>query len=117
MIEKKKMYHCPIDATLGIIGGKYKTIILYNLLKKTMRYSELQRIVPQATPKMLTQQLRELEKDGIIVRKVYPVVPPKTEYSITEYGKTLSPVLSSMYEWGKTYMSDYILQENEKSKD
>lgn len=107
--KKKTMYYCPIDAVLGVIGGKYKTIILYHLLKKTLRYNELQRIMPQATPKMLTQQLRELESDGLISRKVYPVVPPKTEYSITEYGKTLEPILDSMYEWGITYMGDNIL--------
>lgn len=112
MKEKRngKMYYCPIDAVLGVIGGKYKAIILYNLLKGAMRYSELQRVMPQATPKMLTQHLRELEEDGIIARKVYPVVPPKTEYSITEYGRTLEPILQSMYEWGKMYMGDNILK-------
>lgn len=114
MNEKKpnKMYHCPIDAVLGIIGGKYKTIILYNLLKGTLRYSELQRLLPQATPKVLTQQLRELEADGVIARKVYPVVPPKTEYSITDYGRTLSPILETMYEWGATYMADRIVKKD-----
>lgn len=87
-----------------------RACILYNLIKRSLRYSELQRIVPQATPKMLTQHLRELEGDGIITRKVYPVVPPKTEYSITEYGRTLEPILQSMYERGKRYMGDNILK-------
>ena len=73
---------CPVEAALQLIGGKYKTIILWHLLNKTMRYSELHRLVPRATDKMLAQQLRELEKDGLVNRKVYPVIPPKTEYSI-----------------------------------
>ena len=106
---RRTTYYCPIDAALDIFGGKYKTIILYNLLKKTLRYSEIKRLVPQATPKMLTQQLRELEEDGVICRTVYPVVPPKTEYSMTEYGRTLEPVLRAMYQWGQTYMGDKIV--------
>ena len=80
---------CPVEAALQLIGGKYKTIILWHLLNKTMRYSELHRLVPRATDKMLAQQLRELEKDGLVNRKVYPVIPPKTEYSLTEFGRTL----------------------------
>lgn len=85
--EKVKMFHCPVEATLSLIGGKYKCIILYHLAEDgILRFSELRRLIPQATPKMLTQQLRELEAAGIIYRKVYPVVPPKTEYSLTEYG-------------------------------
>lgn len=107
--ERRTTYYCPIDAVLSIIGGKYKTIILYNLLKKTLRYSELQKLVPQATPKMLTKQLRELEEDGVIRRTVYPIVPPKTEYSITKYGRTLEPILLEMHKWGHTYMSDKIV--------
>lgn len=106
---RRTAYYCPIDAALGIFGGKYKTIILYNLLQGTLRYHELQNLMPQATPKMLTQQLRELEEDGVIRRTVYPVVPPKTEYSITEYGRTLEPVLREMYQWGQRYMGDKIV--------
>lgn len=79
---RRTTYYCPIDAALSIIGGKYKTIILYHLLNKTLRYNEIHRLIPQATPKMLTQQLRELEEDKVINRTVYPVVPPKTEYSL-----------------------------------
>lgn len=107
--ERRTTYYCPIDAALGIIGGKYKSIILYHLLEKTMRYNELQRLMPQATPKMLTKQLRELEADGVIKRTVYPVVPPRTEYSITEYGMTLKPILLEMHRWGRTYMDDKII--------
>lgn len=103
-MEKKKEYCCPVDATLHMIGGKYKSIILWHLVERTMRFHELQKIVPCATPKMLTQQLRELEQDGLISRKVYPVVPPKTEYSLTEFGTSLIPVLDAMCNWGKKIM-------------
>ena len=83
------------------MGGKYKAIILYHLIKDgVMRYNELQKVIPRATPKMLSQQLRELEADGLINRKVYPVVPPKTEYSLTERGRSFTPVLNAMCEWG-----------------
>ena len=101
-------YHCPVEATLELIGGKYKALILFHLVEGALRFSELHRLIPQATPKMLTQQLRELEADGIVVRKVYPVVPPKTEYSLTDYGRTLSPIVQAMCDWGKKYMSDRI---------
>ena len=108
--EKVKMFHCPVEATLSLIGGKYKCIILYHLEEKgILRFSELRRLIPQATPKMLTQQLRELEGVGIIHRKVYPVVPPKTEYSVTEYGRTLTPIMKAMCEWGEAHLADYIL--------
>jgi DNA-binding HxlR family transcriptional regulator len=92
--------YCAVAATLKKIEGKYKILILWKLLDGTQRYSELQRFVPCATAKMLTQQLRELEKDGLISRKVYPVVPPKVEYSLTSFGATLQPVLQAMHEWG-----------------
>ena len=85
--NSEKLFHCPVEATLSQIGGKYKMIILCHLIHDgTLRYNELQKYIPQATAKMLTQQLKELEHDGIIHRKVYPVVPPKTEYSLTERG-------------------------------
>lgn len=99
---------CPVEATIKIIGGKYKAVILWHLMQSTLRYSELHRKMPNATDKMLAQQLRELERDGLISRKVYPVVPPKTEYSLTDYGKTLFPILDAMCEWGRGYLSDDI---------
>jgi DNA-binding HxlR family transcriptional regulator len=108
MPDEKRIYYCPVDAVVQLIGGKYKAVILWHLTQKTLRFSELARLVPRATAKMLTQQLRELEHDGIISRKIYPVVPPKTEYSLTEFGKTLIPVLDSMCTWGKTYMKDFL---------
>ena len=100
----EKMYNCPVDAVLGIIGGKYKPIILYHLIGHTLRFSELRRFLPQATAKMLTQQLRELEADGIVHREVYPVVPPKTDYTLSERGRSLMPVLFQVHAWGQTQM-------------
>ncbi|SDB36027.1 winged helix-turn-helix transcriptional regulator [Eubacterium oxidoreducens] len=106
MDKAKKQFHCPVEATLSQIGGKYKMTILYHLIHDgTLRYHELQKKIPQATAKMLTQQLRELESDGLINRKVYPVVPPKTEYSLTERGTTLTEVIDSICNWGCTYMA------------
>ena len=87
--------NCPVKATMEIIGGKWKPIILYYLKDETRRFGELQRCIPHVTKKMLTQQLRELENDGIIKRKVFKVVPPKVEYSLSEYGRTLRPILES----------------------
>jgi len=92
--------HCPVEATITLIGGKYKSLILWKLAGQTLRFSELRKEVPKATPKMLTQQLRELENDGLIQREVYPVVPPKVEYSMTELGRSITPVLEAMYVWG-----------------
>lgn len=99
-------YHCPIEATLDLIGGKYKALILWHLIKKTLRFSEIRSLIPQATPKMLTQQLRLLEEDGLVHREVYPVVPPKVEYSLTEFGKTIIPILDTMCNWGSNYLQN-----------
>jgi DNA-binding HxlR family transcriptional regulator len=95
-----KLEECPVRAALEVIGGKWKTIITYNLMKGTRRHGELRKLIPEATQKMLTQQLRELERDGIIARHVYQQVPPKVEYSMTKYGRTLAPVLSRLCKWG-----------------
>lgn len=96
----KKIYHLAVEATLDVIGGKWKPIILCHLGNGPQRTSEFQRNIPAITQKMLVQQLRELEADGIILRKVYNQVPPKVEYSLTEEGKTLRNILVSMSEWG-----------------
>ena len=96
--------NCPVDATLRLIGGKYKSLILWHLVDGALRHGQLQKLIPQATPKMLTQQLRELESDNLLERTVYPVVPPKVEYSLTESGHSLKPILSAMYDWGAEYM-------------
>lgn len=105
-MKENKTFNCPIEATLSLIGGKYKGIIMWHLINQTLRFSQLQRLIPQATPKMLTQQLRELESDNLIVRVVYPVVPPKTEYSLSERGKTIIPILNAMCDWGMEYMQE-----------
>ena len=92
---------CPAEATVGVIGGRWKVPIIWHLFAGTRRFSELRRAMPAVTPKMLTQQLRELEEDGVVCRKVYPQVPPKVEYSLTERGRSLRPVVESMCRWAK----------------
>jgi DNA-binding HxlR family transcriptional regulator len=95
-----------MELTLHIIGGKWKPLIIYHLgNKKVQRFSELKRTMPSITQKMLTQQLRELEADGIVHRTVYPQVPPKVEYSLTEMGESVVPVLRQMCQWGSSYES------------
>ena len=106
MEEKCSGFTCPVEATIQLIGGKYKAIILWHLMHQTLRYSELHKRMPKATDKMLAQQLRELENDNLIIKKIYPVIPPKTEYSLSELGKTLIPLLDSMCEWGQQFMPD-----------
>ena len=96
---------CPVTTTLSVIGGKWKPIILYTITAETKRFSEIKRLIPAISQKMLTQQLRELEDDGIVHRRVYPVVPPKVEYSITDYGGTLMPILDAMVAWGQRHNS------------
>ena len=96
--------NCPVSSTLHLIGGKYKALLLWHLTDNTLRFNELRKLVPEATAKMLTQQLRELENDELIKREVYPVVPPKVEYSLTERGRSLFPILSAMYDWGAALM-------------
>ena len=96
--------HCPVEATLELIGGKYKALILWHLSEKTLRFSQLHKCIPNITPKMLTQQLRELETDCLIHREVYPVIPPKVEYSLTPIGKSLMPILGAMRDWGAGYL-------------
>lgn len=101
MIEKEKLPACPVETTLTVIGDKWKVLILRDLFTGTKRFSELKKSLSGVTQKMLTQQLRELERDDIIHREVYPVVPPKVEYSLTELGRTLKPVIDSLYSWGE----------------
>ena len=95
--------NCPVEATLDLIGGKYKALILWHLSEKKLRFSELRKVIT-ATPKMLTQQLRELEASKLIYREVFPVIPPKVEYSLTETGKSLMPILVAMRDWGANYL-------------
>jgi DNA-binding HxlR family transcriptional regulator len=90
---------CPAETTIEVIGGRWKVPIVWHLFAGTQRFSELRRALPGVTPKMLTQQLRELEKDGIVSRKVYAEVPPRVEYSLTERGESLRPVVKAMCQW------------------
>ncbi len=97
---------CKVDEALNILVGKWKPIILLHLLNEgTLRFSELKRLMPQITQKMLTKQLRELEAEDIVNRVVYPEVPPKVEYSVSEYGKSLRPILEMMHEWGNNHIA------------
>lgn len=107
---------CPVEATLSVIGGKWKGIILYHLLQETKRFNQLQRHVPNATPRMLTRQLRELEDDGVVHREIYPQVPPKVEYSLTEFGKSLEPIIILMETWGKEYVGEVLARRELEDK-
>jgi DNA-binding HxlR family transcriptional regulator len=98
---------CPVLLTTSIIGGKWKPLILFYLQSRARRFSELNRLIPGSTKKMLTQQLRELERDAIISRKVFAQVPPRVEYSLTLHGKSLRPILRLMSGWGKKHHARY----------
>jgi DNA-binding HxlR family transcriptional regulator len=102
----EKTYHIGVEATMEIIGGKWKAIILCHLRHATMRTSELKRAIPQITQKMLTQQLRELEQDGIVSRHSYNQVPPKVTYSLTERGASLNRILNQLCTWGEANISE-----------
>ncbi len=103
MLFRSIEYHCPMELTIDLIGGKWKSLILWHLGEATLRFSELKKALPKITQKMLTQQLRELERDGLITRYIYTQVPPKVEYSLTDNGKTLVPILKMMHQWGIDY--------------
>ncbi|NGM84013.1 helix-turn-helix transcriptional regulator [Paenibacillus sp. 7124] len=94
---------CPVEYTLDVIGGKWKGVLLYHLIGGTKRFSDFRRIYPDITQRMLTLQLRKLEEDGVIHREVYHQVPPKVEYSLTEFGRTLVPIILLMRDWGEVY--------------
>ena len=96
-------YNCPVEATLDVIGGKWKALILFHLRDAVCRFGELRRKIPGVSERMLAQQLRELEEQGVVHREVYREVPPKVEYRLTDYGKTLRPLMALMCEWGKKH--------------
>jgi DNA-binding HxlR family transcriptional regulator len=100
-IVKGKEYHCAMDITMDYIGGKWKTVVLWYLRKDKKRFSELRKLIPNITEKMLSLQLKDLENDGIVKRKVYRVVPPKVEYYLTDFGTTLIPMLEEIARWGR----------------
>ena len=101
---RSKTYNCPVEAAVDVFGGKWKALILWWLQERTWRFAQLRRQIPGITEKMLTQQLRELEADGIVDRRVYPTVPPKVEYSLTEYGRSLKRALREICDWGRIHM-------------
>lgn len=102
-LSKSKYPACPVETTLTLIGDKWKVLILRDLFTGTKRFSELKKSLNGVTQKMLTQQLRSLEQDEIIERKVYPVVPPKVEYSLTPLGRSLEPIIDSLRKWGEDF--------------
>lgn len=125
MSGKKNIYPnkegCPVEFTLDVIGGKWKGILFYHMIDGKKRFNEFRRICPSITQRMLTLQLRELEADGIVHREVYQQVPPKVEYSLTEFGRTLEPIVLQMKEWGdanrealEARRSNSLLKEQQK---
>lgn len=112
MTQKRQEYSCAMEAALSIISGKWKLTILNRLLDGPQRYSDIKKLIPGITEKMLTQQLREMEDDGIVKRKVYPVVPPKVEYSFTDLGQELTGIFHSLSIWGKHFLPAESKKEN-----
>jgi DNA-binding HxlR family transcriptional regulator len=102
--QPTRHYNCPVEAALDVIGGKWKVLIICWLKEGIHRFGELRRRIPGVSERMLTQQLRELERDGIVRRKVYPEVPPKVEYSLTDFGETLRPLMVVLNEWGEKHL-------------
>lgn len=102
-LEEEGLTYCPVDTTLAVIGGKWKPLILHHLRSGPRRFNELRRLLPHVTQRMLTAHLRELEADGIIHREIFPVIPPRVEYKLSERGQTLLPILIAMAEWGTAH--------------
>lgn len=107
---EKNQFNCPVEATLSLIGGKYKPLILWHLIDHPLHYMELQRLIPNATPRMLSQQLHDLENNGMIHREVIPEKPPKTVYSLTPFGQSIVPILDAMCQWGNNYLDGLDVQ-------
>jgi len=102
--NREDLEACPMEATLDLIGGKWKGVILFRLSQRMFRFNELNRMVCQITPRSLTKQLRELEADGLVTRTVYAEVPPRVEYTLTDKGRSLTPILTMMKAWGETFV-------------
>ena len=100
----RKEYYCALQLAIDIVGGKWKLWIIWYLLESPKRFSDFMRRIPDISQKTLTQQLRELEADKLIIRTVYPVVPPKVEYQLSDFGRTIIPVLQAMCDWGGQYL-------------
>ena len=106
--EKKKVFPaCPVETTLSLIGDKWKVLTLRDLLPGTKRFGELKKSIGGVSQKVLTAQLRDMEENGLVSRKVYPEVPPRVEYSLTELGRSLKPILDAMQDWGNEYKSKF----------
>lgn len=103
MADKKELPACPVETTLTLIGNKWKVLILRDLISGTKRFGELQRSIGKISQKVLTSNLREMEADALVERKVYAEVPPRVEYSLTELGRSLKPILDSLWTWGESY--------------
>lgn len=99
-----RLYNCPVEAALDLFGGKWKGVILFHLSYGTKRFGELSKLLTKISPRVLTKQLRDLEDDGLVHRKVFAQVPPKVEYSLTEQGQTLTPILVSLQDWGNSHV-------------
>lgn len=107
--SKKYKYSWPIEATLDVIGGKWKPLIIYHIRDGPLRFSQIMKQAqPRITQRMLTKELREMERDGLVTRKVYAQIPPKVEYSLTEKGESLMPILDQLCEWGSKHMGNDI---------
>jgi len=102
---------CDVEATLSVIGGRWKPVLLCHLTQGTKRYGELRRLTPNATERMITLQLRELQADGVIAREVFAEVPPRVEYRLTPFGESLEPLLNSMQEWGQSFKQRQLAKE------
>ena len=100
----KKQYRCPVELTIDLLGGKWKVLILWHLSNGPLRFCQLKKLYPKITQKILTQQLRYLEGIGLVIRTTYPEIPPKVEYSLSELGETIKPVLDKLQEWGRQYI-------------
>ena len=107
MIKKEELPACPVATTVQIIGSKWKLLIMRNLLARPWRFNELQKSLEGISQKVLTDSLRSMESDGVVIRTVYPEVPPRVEYSLSELGESMRPIISAMEAWGKDYKDNF----------
>ena len=107
MLTKEEMPACPVATTVALIGSKWKLLIMWNLLIRPWRFNELKKSLDGISQKVLTDSLRSMEEDGLVIRTAYPEVPPRAEYSLSELGETMRPILDAMAEWGTAYKENY----------
>jgi DNA-binding HxlR family transcriptional regulator len=115
---KKVEVSCPLTATMNVIGGKWKTVLLWYLRERPLRFGELHKLMPRCSLKIFNSDLKDLEKDGIVKREVFAEVPPKVEYSLTDYGRSLLPVIITLREWGVKRLIDHpeLMESNDELK-